>query len=194
MSLTARFFEAFASRPQPAATEILKPTVDPEGDSLRELLATRTALDLTAAEIRTEVEGYLWALTPEAFLYFLPAFMSASLKAYDSISVFVSELIDALTLPTRTDVEVALDRVTQTSSSLRLSGPITDQLRQQQLEWFDSGTPAAIFHERFDTLTPAEGSAVLIFLITLQENHGADFPFGELQIAIDRYWCRYQAM
>jgi hypothetical protein len=43
------------------------------------------------------------------------------------------------------------------------------------------------------SLTPAEGSAILDFFVALQEAHGADFPFGELEIAVDRYWSRYRA-
>jgi hypothetical protein len=65
-------------------------------------------------------------------------------------------------------------------------------LRAQQLEWFDSGTPTAIFHERFDGLSDAEGAAVLAFLAAFRDAHGADFPFGEVDAAIDRHWSRYR--
>jgi len=160
---------------------------------LRELLATRNSTELSLHEIRTKVEGNLWMLTAEAFQYFLPAFLQASLESYASVSVFVSELIGALTEPSRTDVVEALDRVAQIPPGLGLSGDMTELLRKQQLEWFDSGTPLAIFHERVDSLTPAEGAAILAFFVALQEAHGADFPFDELQIAIDRYWSRYRA-
>ncbi len=193
MSLKKLFFDTFASRPQPSATQILRSVVSHyEGDSLRELLATKTSTDLTDYELRTVVESNLWMLTPEAFLYFLPAFLHASLESYTSVSVFVSELIGALTKPSRTDVVEALDQLAQAQSEIRLPDDMTELLRKQQLEWFDSGSPTAIFHERFDNLTHAEGAAILAFFIAFQESHGADFPFNELETAVDRYWARYR--
>jgi hypothetical protein len=51
---------------------------------------------------------------------------------------------------------------------------------------FDSGIPTAIFHEHFDNLTHSEGAAILAFFVAFQEAHGADFPFDELEIAVNR--------
>ncbi|MFP4120826.1 MAG: hypothetical protein ACLFWI_07405 [Coleofasciculus sp.] len=176
------------------ASQILRSAVNYNGDRLRELLATKTSRELSVYDLRTEVEGNLWMLAPEAFRYFLPAFLYASLESYASLSIFVSELVGALTELSRTDVVEALDRATRLPSGLGLPDDMTELLRKQQLEWFDSGTPLAIFHERFDSLTSAEGGAILDFFVVLQEAHGADFPFKELEIAVDRYWSRYRAM
>lgn len=193
MNLKTLFFNAFASRPRPTATQIIRSVVSHyEGEYLRELLATKTSTELTNYELRTVVESNLWMLTPEAFLYFLPAFLHASLESYASVSVFASELIGALTALSRTDVVEALDQVAQSSSEFGLPDDMTELLRKQQLEWFDSGTPTAIFHERFDNLTHAEGAAILAFFAAFQEAHGADFPFNELETAVDRYWVRYR--
>jgi hypothetical protein len=187
------FFNAFASRPRPTASEIIRPAVRPqEGDELRELLASRTSAELTDYECRTVVESNLWMLTPAAFLYFLPAFLRASLESYSSVSVFASELIGALTEPSRADVVESIDQLTRNQSELGLPADMPDLLRKQQLQWFDSGTPTAIFHERFDNLTHAEGAAVLAFLDAFQQAHGADFPFDELKTAVDRHWARYR--
>ncbi|WP_218147847.1 hypothetical protein [Nitrosomonas sp. Nm166] len=160
---------------------------------MRELLATKTSTELTDYELRTIVESNLWMLTPEAFLYFLPAFLRASLESYASLSVFASELIGELTKPSRTDVIEALDRAAQIPTGLGLPDDMIELLRKQQLEWFDSGAPAAIFHERFDNLTHAEGAAILAFFVAFKQAHGADFPLGELDTAIDRYWSRYRS-
>lgn len=193
MNLKALFFNAFGSRPRPLASQIIRPAVThPEGDKLCELLAAKTSTELTDYELRTIVESNLWMLTPEAFLYFLPAFMHASLQSYTSVSVFASELIDALTEPFRADVVEALDKLAERPSEIGLPQDLTELLRKQQLEWFDSGTPTAIFHERFDDLTYAEGAAVLAFFDAFQKAHGANFPFDELKIAVDRYWSRYR--
>lgn len=192
-SLAQRFFDAFAARPRPLAAGILRPAGERDGERLRALLAAKTATELSPYEIRTEVEGNLWMLAPEAFRYFLPAFLRASLSAYASVSVFASELVGALTEPARADVAEALDRAAQSPPRLGLPDDMTELLRAQQLAWFDSGTPSAMFHERFDSLTPAEGAAILAFFVAFQEAHGADFPFGELETAVDRRWARYRA-
>ncbi|HMS82442.1 MAG TPA: hypothetical protein PKD12_02180 [Nitrospira sp.] len=195
MNLSALFFDAFASRHRPSATEIIRPTVSlHEAEKLRELLAENTSMELTDYELRTVVEGNLWMLTPKAFLYFLPAFLRASLESYASVSVFASGLISALTEPSRTDILEALDKVAQVPSGLGLPTDMTELLRKQQLEWFDSGAPEAIFHERFDNLTQSEGVAILAFLDAFEEAHGADFPFDELKTAVDRYWARFRAV
>jgi hypothetical protein len=193
MNLKELFFNAFASRSRPSPGQILRPGVSPyEGEKLRELLATRTSTELSDYDLRTVVEGNLGMLTPEAFLYFLPAFLHAALESYASVSVFASELIGALTEPSRTDVVDALDQVARVPSGLGLPADMTDLLRKQQLEWFDSGAPTATFHEHFDNLTQAEGAAILAFFDAFQEAHGANFPFDELQTAVDRYWGRYR--
>ncbi|HZS41807.1 MAG TPA: hypothetical protein VFF06_33490 [Polyangia bacterium] len=192
--LKAQLFGAFASRPAPAAGRILRSGAGhPEGDRLRELLAAKTPAELTDEELRTVVESGLSMLTREAFLHFLPAFLWASLASYDSVSIFASELLGALTEPDRADVVKTLDRLARAAPALGLPDDVTQRLHGQQLEHFDSGRPTATFHERFDDLTHAEGAAILAFLVAFQESHGEDFPFDEIQIAIDRRWSRYRA-
>src|SRR4051812_43163725 len=97
MTLESRLFDAFASRPHPAATGILRPEVASVDDEVRRLLAERTVRDLTVEDVNNAVEGNLWALTPAAFRYYLPAFMRFCLVSYRPVSVFASELIGALT-------------------------------------------------------------------------------------------------
>jgi hypothetical protein len=193
MNLKACFFDAFTSRPRPLDTQILQPYVRYGGDSLRDLLVAKTSTELSTYDIRTEVEGNLWMLAPQAFCYFLPAFMHASLESYESLSIFVSELVSALTEPSRADVVEALDRAALIPHGLGLADDTMEKLRKQQLELFDSGIPFAIFHERVDGMTAAESAAVFFFFDALQAAHGEDFPLGELASAVDRYWIRFRA-
>jgi hypothetical protein len=86
-----------------------------------------------------------------------------------------------------------LDQVAKFSYKLGLPDDMNNLLRKQQLEWFDSGDPTVIFHERFDNLTYAEGAAILAFFVAFQEAHSGDFPFSEMDIAVDRYWTRYRS-
>lgn len=158
MNLKSLFFSAFALRPRPQATELIRSGVSHyDSDHLRGLLATKTPPELSVHDIRTEVEGNLWMLTPQAFRYFLPAFPDISLESYASVSVFVSGLVGALTPPSRTDVVEALHRTAQIPPPLGLPDDMTELLRKQQLEWFDSGTPVATFLERVDGLDPSRG-------------------------------------
>ncbi|WP_207550446.1 MULTISPECIES: hypothetical protein [Parafrankia] len=158
------------------------------------MLAERAVTEISTDDVNNVFAGNLWALSPVAFRYYLPALMRFSLISYRSVSVFASELVGALTRPERDDVTESLDRLDLLSSEIAPSvSGVADLLRSQQLEWFDSGAPTATFHERFDDLSAAEGDAVLRFLETFQEAHGADFPFGELDAAITRYWSRFRA-
>ena len=188
-----RLFEAFAGRPRPLESEVLRPEVKYDGERTRELLATRTSEELSVHEIRTVLEGNLWMLAPVAFLYHLPAFLHSAIDAYRTLSVFVSELVGALTMPDRADVVESLDRLAQVPAGFGLPKETTELLRTQQLELYDSGTPLAIFRSRFDDLTEDEGGAVLAFFDALRAAHGDDFPFDELETAIDRHWGRYRA-
>jgi len=193
MTLKSRLFGAFQSHPHPAAADIVRQEVTAGGDRVRDALAEKPAPEVTVHDVNAVFEGNLWMLTPAAFLHYLPALMDLSLTRYGQVSIFASELIGALTEPSRDDVVASLDRLEDLPPELRLSDPaVSGELRRQQLEWFDSGTPSGIFHERVDGLSADEGGAVLAFLEAFREQHGENFPFGELDAAIDRHWARFR--
>jgi hypothetical protein len=193
INLQTLFFNAFASRPQPPQNQIIRKGVDPhESQQLCQLLASKRSTELTHYELQTVVESNLWMLTPEAFLYFLPAFLDSCVQYYSSISVFASELIGTLTEPSRTDIIESFNHITQSQSGLRLPDDMIELLKKQQLEWFDSGSPTVIFYERFNNVTNDEGRAILKFFEVFQELYDPDFPFNELGTAVERYWIRYQ--
>jgi hypothetical protein len=192
MDLRSRLFDAFASRPHPGA-DLVRPQTEAGADKMQDALADKPASELTPRDVNAIFEGNLWMFNRDAFLHYLPAFMDIALNHYGEASVFASELLGALTRPERSDVVASLDRLQQLPPELGLSDPaVSDRLRQQQLEWFDSGTPVAIFDERFEELSDEEGAAVLAFLEAFRERHGENFPFDELDTAIDRQWARYR--
>lgn len=192
MTSTRDYFGAFAWRAHPTDAQLLRDTVGPDGVQLRALLSKVKPSTLERDAIRTQVEGDLWMLSAAAFQYFLPAFLTAALDHYEVLSVFVSELIGALTEPSREDVVQSLDAIAKLPAGLGLPAETLAPLRGQQLEWHDSGTPTAMFRERVAGLTPGEGAVILAFFVELQDRHGGDFPFDELQIAMDRTWRSYQ--
>ena len=193
MTAAPDYFAAFASRRRPPEDQLVQPSAAIEGAALRALLAKTEPAALTPEAIRSHVQDNLWMVTPEAFRYFLPAFLRAALEHYKPLSIFVSELVGALTEPSRDDVVQALDTAAQIPAGMGLPPATMGLLREQQLEWFDSGTPLALFRKRFDGLSPDEGAAILAFLTALNAAHGRDFPFDELQLAIDRYWSRFHS-
>ena len=71
-----------------------------------------------------------------------------------------------------------------------LDSETLQQLRQQQLEWFDSGEPLTTFRDRVAGLSADEDAAILDFLATIRDDHAEEFPFHEPEIAIERYWAQ----
>jgi hypothetical protein len=185
-------FGAFATRARPFLSQILRPAAVPEGDRLAEFLAEKTSDELSPGDIRAEVEGNLRMLGPEAFRYFLPAFVHHTLDSYHLLRDFAVELVEALTEPSRMDIVESLDRMEGAPPDLRLPHDLTSLLRKQQLEWFDTGAPASVFHARFDDLSQIEGEVILTFLVSLKAEHGMDFPFAALEKAAGRFWSRYR--
>jgi hypothetical protein len=191
--MTSGWSAAFAARPRPAADRLVESTVGREGDALRALLAAVEPAALSPAAIRGALEGSLWMLTPEAFHYFLPALMAAGIEHYPALAGFVAELVGALTEPAREDVMSSLDRLAEIPIRAGLPASTLGLLRQQQLEWYDSGAPRAQYAARVVGLSAEQGAAIHAFLAAIRDAHGGDFPFDELQVAIDRHWGRYAA-
>lgn len=193
-----RLFDAFATRPRPTAEQIVRPEVTDDflamgRQRVRDVLAGRMVGDVSIEDANKVFEGNLWMLSPDAFLYYLPALMWICLASYDSVSVLASELVGALTLPSRDDVLASLDRLMELPPPALRDRVFVDAIRRQQLEWFDSGAPTNTFHERFDEVTRAEGSAVLAFLEAFRDRFAEAFRFGELDAAIDRLWVQFRS-
>jgi hypothetical protein len=197
-ALRRRLFDAFAARPRPTAEQIVRQ--DDIDDFLalgrvrvREALAERAVGDVSIEDANKLFEGNLWMLSPGAFLYYLPALMWICLASYGSVSVLAYELVGALTLKSRDDILASLDRLMELPPPALRDQVFVDAIRRQQLEWFDSGDPTNTFHERFDEVTRAEGSAVLAFLEAFRDRFAEGFQFGELDAAIDRLWVRFRS-
>ena len=190
MHLKGTFFQAFASHPRPGADRIVKSHVH-EGDDLRDTLAALSREDLSLEDIRGHVRDNLWMLAPEAFRYFLPAFMAISLTPDASGSSFVNELVEALTAPARADIIGKYEQLAEIPPAAGLTLEILETVNKQELEMFDSGDTMAAFADRVGDLTQAEGQAVRTFLETLRKESAENFPFGELETAISRYWGRF---
>lgn len=184
------FFSAFATRHRPADDDLLVVAPShPELGPLHALLQSCSPEQLGSEDVRTAVEGQLWAVRPAAFLHFLPAFMALVLQHHDRLAAFSAELVDALTAPQREDIAASLQRLAAGPAGSAPAAPTVPT--PAQIDWFDTGAPALRFRERFADVAPAEGRAIRLFLDTLQHLHGADFPFDEPGTAVARTWWRY---
>ncbi|HTY31291.1 hypothetical protein [Mycobacterium sp.] len=184
------FFSAFARRPRPAAADLLDAVNGhPERERARDVLSARQSSELSVAELRDIVGGNLGLLKPEAFLYFLPAFLAAITADYPALTVLTSELLGQLTPPARDNVAARFERLRRNNraSGAGLPEETVEILRSQALQLIDSGILARRFAARFDGIAPEEAHAILAFLHHLRERYGEDFPSGALDAAIT-YW------
>jgi hypothetical protein len=193
-TLRASIFAAFAARPRPAADAILRPEAGREGDELRLLLAEESPETLSTKDVRAKIEGRLWMLGAESFRYFLPGLLLAALDPPGRPGPFAEELVDALTEPSRQDIEDMLDRIGRAPAQARLDEDVAESLQQQLLTWFDSGAPEAVFRDRFDDITQREGAAILSFLDRLRAENDSDFLEESLDRAESRFWSRFRRL
>lgn len=183
------FFSAFSSRPRPAPTALLDAVNGhPERERARDLLSARRPSELSVAELRDIVGGNLGLLTPDAFLYFLPAFLAAITADYPALTVITSELLSQLTPPVRDEVAARYERLRRNNpSGVGLPEETFEILRSQARQLIDSGILARRFAARFDGIGSQEARAIIAFLHRLRERYGEDFPGGALDAAI-AYW------
>lgn len=125
-------------------------------------------------------------MTPEAFVWFLPAYMVVSVLLYSESDTLTSTLISCLTPPDEADsrqFETLVEDTRALDPDLLLEEPRPVSLGadDELLEHFT---------ERATRLNVAEKAAVRDYLEYIDAEHGGDFPvFGPRQ-ALDRYWAR----
>jgi hypothetical protein len=175
------FFSAFASRPRPSDADLLEAVNGyPEREQARDLLSTRQPAELTVEELRSIVGGNLFLLKPSAFLYFLPAILTAITVDYPALTVITSELLDLLAPPAQGDSH---------RSGVGLADETAGLSRSLKPQLLDSGILAERFTARVDGVSREEARAILLFLEQLRDRYGEDFPDGAIDKAI-AYWER----
>lgn len=124
-------------------------------------------------------------MTPEAFAWFLPAFMVVSVTQYSESGTLTSTVITCLTPPDEADSR----QFDQLVEEIRALDP--DLLGEET----GSGSLGADdellaqFMERVAPLTLPEKAAVRDYLEYIEVAHGMDFPAFCPQQALDRYWA-----
>lgn len=122
-------------------------------------------------------------MTPEAFAWFLPAYLVMSITLYTETDTLTTTIITCLTPPDDDDAA----QFAALAEDMRALGidDVDDTWEGSAEE--DAGV-LQLFMERVALLTDAEKAAVRDYLEYIDTAHGADFPvFGPKQ-ALDRYW------
>jgi hypothetical protein len=125
-------------------------------------------------------------MTPEAFAWFLPAYLVVSVTLYSESETLTSSLITYLTPPDEADSREFETLVEET----RALDPdlLVEEPRPVSLDADDELLEH--FMERVARLNLDEKAAVREYLEYIDAAHGEDFPvFGPKQ-AMDRYWAR----
>lgn len=121
-------------------------------------------------------------MTPEAFTWFLPAYMVMSITLYAETDTLTTTIMTCLTPPDDADEAQFAELV----EDMRALGVEVDEAEAGSADQ-DAGV-LQLFMERVAVLTEVEKAAVRDYLEYIDATHGMDFPvFGPNQ-ALDRYW------
>jgi len=158
-----------------------------EAEQIKKILGGRHWRD-TPFETLSEIPSALSFLSPAEYRFYLPAFMVFSVTDFDRANPIPHEVVQSLTLPNLADLER-----TQKLGELCLEvQPFSNQEWQQVLtvlkENHRNGVLEKAFFERVSGFNDLQNHAILRFLEYMKDFHSDEFPNGEPQRAIERYW------
>ena len=107
--------------------------------------------DLSVSFLRLYPDS-LFFLSPEAYWFYLPAYLLASVLSYRCADIITINVVYSLTPPA------------------------------------NKGSERDCFDAKIQGFSPEQRAAIKAFLEFLQCEHAGDFPFGDVEIALDRYW------
>jgi hypothetical protein len=73
--------------------------------------------------------------------------------------------------------------------SATLGGEATERMMHAQEDFHRSGVALDAFRSRVTGFEPAQRAAIREFLKYMRDEFGAEYPGGEPQVALDRYWA-----
>lgn len=121
-------------------------------------------------------------MTPEAFAWFLPAYLVLSVTLHSEIDSLTGTILTCLTPPDPTDAdEFGALAADMAALGVDLDEDLPDNLGADE-------RLRQVFSARTAVLTREEKVAVREYLEHLEAEHGAEFPAFGPQQALDRYW------
>jgi len=183
--IAQRIVDAFRPRDLPGGDPIfLSTSYEVDTQTLERLARQGSWIDL-GHEVLCENPLALAFMTPDAFAWFLPAYLLVSVIGY-SESGLTSTIITCLTPPDEADsvrFQTLVDETAELDQDLLVEEP-------QPVSLGTDDKLVELFTERFASLSLDQKAAVRDYLEYIDAAHGEDFPvFGPKQ-ALDRYWAR----
>jgi len=173
---------AFGKRSLPEGAPIFQSFSSEVDTAAMERLARDTAWIDLPHDVLCDNPVALALMTPEAFAWFLPAYMVMSITLYAETDTLTTTIITCLTPPDDADKAQFAELV----EDMRALGVEVDEAEAGSADE-DAGV-LELFMERVAVLTEVEKAAVRDYLEYIDATHGADFPvFGPKQ-ALDRCW------
>lgn len=161
-----------------------------------------TGNHLECVKIQKELEGKHWSevspetlvrensalcfMTPSAFRFYLPAYLSQVVQDFQNSDVLPENIMQFLTLPTEIDT---LNKLNFFQQHLNGGALTVHQVLMKQLE--ESNQRVHEFIERMLGLNYQQSQAIRYYLEYLKTEKEDCFLFNEPQIAIYRYWFMF---
>lgn len=180
-NIETQAINSFRDLPHPEAGNIV---IDDSGDHLECNQVKENFLPYSWQALPLEImknnDSALSFLTPEAFRYYLPAYLVASLNYFEELDTIPLNIVHYLTLP------VEVDPILKLEFLRNKEGPGLSELLQRELEQTDLRVHR--FFERMAGFSVQQSATIKNFLAYLHEHHHTYFDLGEPGTAINRYW------
>ena len=171
---------SFGHLPTPPSHRIVVDNNDLECQQIRAKLGGRHWRDLTIDDLAGESDA-LSFLTPEAFRFYLPAFIRVSLTDPFRADLIPDAILSALGIPEDPVVRREREReLTRRVAKTGLPGKVLkDLLEEREPAWNEE--LEAFREARREMLSPSQGRAVLDFVGFLRKHRPEEFDEDELR-------------
>jgi uncharacterized protein DUF6714 len=180
--------DSFADAAMPDIAHLLEPGAEAEleGERIVAGFGGRRWWDVPHDVLVDRFEA-LEYFSPQAFRYYLPAFLIASVTYYADDDVLADYVISALTVPQPSDSDGMRDALVAELGDEGLIAP-GDPIWARMQAYYSSGEGARHFSQRVSGFSPLQARAIRHFLEYMRDEHGADFSASGPTQALERYW------
>lgn len=184
-AITRRIKAAFKNRTLPRADPVFQSRSSEVDMPTMVRLAHQTTWFDFPRDVVSRNPVALAFMTPEAFAWFLPAYLVVSVTRYAETDTLTTTILTCLTPPDDADASTFQALV----DDMRALG--ADILEEDRVDSMGADEQLRqLFMARASVLADNEKAAVRQYLEYLDATHGADFPaFGPKQ-ALERYWAK----
>jgi hypothetical protein len=189
-ALVLRIDESFGGSPYPGDEHIVRDNSgsDPESTRIKDELRGRHWRDVSF-EALERLRFALPFLSAEGYRFYLPAFMTMSIVDFPRAGVISDEVVRSLTPPLPSDVDRMRDLANAHPEMQPFDENEWEELLETMRETYRGGGPAeSMFFERVSGFDTSQSKTIREFLQYMQGVHGDEFPGGEPERALERYW------